>query len=497
MFNSCPLTQIIYLSKAAVPLKFKKDLELAAQRAGVMDLRIFEKDGVLNAEYQSAFREYLKEQNLSNEGDNNNNNNNNNKNKEEGEGEGEEGEGEEEEEEGDEKEEWEGEEEEDEEWEDEELDDGRKRGRRMIMRRKGEPAGKQRNDDDGLPDECALWIKGLLKRDRRKKRGIIKGKTDDDPYSLTGYRKSGSRFKIDRTNSLPRRPKIGNFKTAGRFLSLRDKAVRGHQAMILRNDDSKKIDNELLDGGAAITRSKAKALQQQRDSSTGVSPSSSFTPKKLIRKDASINADPSSSQSQSRSQSHLLSDNHNKDRSSEPADKNNEQQQEQQQQQQQQQQQPFKILRNCLIVADDAFSILSDEHGQEETPNSKADSLLRTVKHLSSLNEYSSHHAGINLVVACQCPQISTGNSLISSYAKRIKMNFDVYVIFKMTSTSARSFITSLCSGTDYTELKEIYNYAVNLPHNSSLDETDQRSLNPYLCFTLANNNSNPALRFR
>ena len=55
------------------------------------------------------------------------------------------------------------------------------------------------------------------------------------------------------------------------------------------------------------------------------------------------------------------------------------------------QKESFKILRNALIIADDAFSILENSESEMDSasPNAKANSLLRTVKHLSGINEYS------------------------------------------------------------------------------------------------------------
>ena len=158
---------------------------------------------------------------------------------------------------------------------------------------------------------------------------------------------------------------------------------------------------------------------------------------------------------------------------------------------------PFEIKRNAIIIGDDAFSILLDaEHSKDAS--TKSSEMLKLVRHLSGFSEYTSHHGQLHLLINVQEPKLSTGNSLIAQHCRRLKNNFDVIILFNLQSTSARSFISSLCTGQEYQELKAIYQYATKMPYTPRVsDSLDQRVGYPYLAFSIKHNISDPELKYR
>ena len=106
----------------------------------------------------------------------------------------------------------------------------------------------------------------------------------------------------------------------------------------------------------------------------------------------------------------------------------------------------FQLYRDCLLVLDDTFVFPLPPDGgdrqltQGQVAAAKTDFMLRSLKHISDLSELTSHHYALNCCLLAQDPTIFSGSGVMSNFVRRIKNNFDCFILFKNSSHQARNF---------------------------------------------------------
>ena len=440
------------MGRSGVPKEYKQALQEAASHIGVTDVHIFESGGALNPHYQKAYQDLIKRESgnepLASD-----------RNSDQSEGESD----------ADEEEEMEGEEEEERE---------RKKGKKDAV--------KKNTDISDPPDECTAWLCKILNKDK----GVARRRNvdHDSPDAMKGLRLKGSLFKSNLTGfsktphkRLSPRAKLGSLKKAKDFITLNDKRLRGQKDLILSPENPFR--------GGAITRSKSKG------DSNLITPSLDQVEKERKTQDDTRatarekNNEPNTSESGLREQiSDNLKTQVENPESEKEVIKNDELSSEKE----------FTLKRNAIVIMDDIF--VSEDHIDESGGNdskANADAMVKTIRHIAHFAELGAHHLSLSIFLVSQSAQIFTGSSILANLVRRIKNNFDTFVIFRSNSNSIRHFIQSMAAGSDYQNLKELYNYAVDTPACSSLDPSDQRTCFPYLAFSQNKQHCHPDLLFR
>ena len=435
-FNSTPLTQVIFLSKTKCSVKFREEL-LNITRSLNIPLRVFDVHGVLDSEYQNAFKRFYEAENG-------------------------------------------------------ETSDRERRSTEtngeMNDSEDESHTDRKRATDNNDYDECTNWISSVIadrKRNRNKNRTRLRGEDDNVDY-LKGLRKRGPK-----TNTLSPRSKLGGHRRTRDFLRLNDRQVRNQKSLLLRKDEPVGTDHA---GGAVFTRSRTAALRNEsQDGEKNPSSSRFFDEKGKLsktqeQKEIRKNIDKGES-----SKEHDEMDHHE---SQIPDEGMKNDKEKDQKSSDEEQEEKFDLKRGALIIVDDAFVTATDEE-QDQNANARSETLYRTIKHLNLLCEASSHHFGVSLVIVSQSPQIVTGSSILANYVRRLKQNIDVFLLFKMDSSTARHFINTISTGQTYQEIKGMLSFATNPPSNHTIDPFDQRGCWPYFAFTLSNKSCNPNLQYR
>ena len=348
-----------------------------------------------------------------------------------------------------------------------------------------EDADNPNKDSDN--DECVTWLKSVIAN-----RTVTDKKTD----YLKGLRKKGPRAR----NILPSEPRLGGIRKSRDFFKLNDSPVRGQKSLLLRT-------NEQSTKGGALTRSSRKRLleaEEKDDSRREKNPQlpqflegeSKPRKKRRQKKDGieGIAQDPQENNDRVMDKK-LEKEGEEEEKEEEEEETEEEEEEEEKKEKKKEEGGTFNLKRGGIIIVDDAF--VSNEKDNTQNANSKSDSLYRTIKHLNLIAEASSHHFGISLLIISQSPQIATGSSVLANYVRRIKQNLDVFILFKMDSSTVRHFLNGVATGEQYQNLKSMYSFATNPPSNYTIDSQDQRGCYPCFIFTLSNQSCSPHLKYR
>ena len=438
------------MGRSGVPKEYKQALHQAASHIGVTDVHIFESGGALNPVYQKAYQDLIKREsgNESLVSDQNSDRS------------GKESDADEEEEEEEEK-------------EDEEKE---RKGTRKDTVNKN-------SDTTDPPDECTAWLCKILNKDKR----VIRRKNvnHDSSDALKGLRLKGSLFKSNFSDPsrsphkrLSPRAKLGSLKKARDFITLNDKRIRGQKDLILSPENPFQ--------GGAVTRSKSQQNSnliapnlEQIDGKKGS--------QSVIQASAKERVNDTDPESREKIDNNLEAQVEDRDSEKDTIGKG-----------ELPSEKEFTLKRNGIVIMDDIFvsEDLADENGGNDN-KANAEAMVKTIRHIAHFAELGAHHFSLSLFLVSQSAQIFTGSSILANYIRRIKNNFDIFVLFRSNSNSIRHFIQSMAAGSDYQNLKELYNYAVDTPACSSLDPSDQRTCFPYLAFSQNKQHCHPDLLFR
>ena len=432
-FSSTPVTQIIWLSKTKCSAKFRQELESISRSLNV-PLHVFDSHGVLTPSYQRAFKKYH----------------------------------------------------------DREKSEGLSETRQDIDDREVESEGeiekdKKNKEDDDNHDECVEWLSSVIASRKRTNRNDT-NKNGNHIDFLKGFRKKGPRAKI-----LSPKSRLGGPKKTRDFLRLNDQQVRNQKSLLLRTDEP------VPRGGAVMTRSRTANSGVETEETEKNPNSSRFfseaekSVKSRKRGETSKENETENSKRAKKEQKEDIYPEGDK----EDLNEKNKEQGEKEEEKEMRQDEDFELKRGALIVADDAFVSNNDDESQETNPNVRSETLYKTIKHLGLIAEASSHHLGFSLIIISQSPQIVTGSSILANYARRLRQNIDIFVCFKMDSSTTRHFINTISTGEIYQDLKSMLNFATNPPSNFTIDPFDQRGCYPYFAFTLSNQACNPNLKYR
>ena len=433
-FNSTPLTQIVFLSKTKCSPKFRQELSKIAQSLGI-ELKVFDNHGVLSPEYQDAFKRFYEAQNG-------------------------------------------------------ETSDPEKHVRVDGEIDESESEGEVTKDTSGNMDndECTAWLTSVI-ASRNKSRGN-KARIEEQNKNVDYLR--GLRKKGPRTGTLSAKSKLGGHRRAKDFLKLNDRQVRDQKSLLLRTGEPA-ITHPI--GGAVSTRSRTAALRNGTKDEEKNPVSSRF----FDKKEKVLENQKEEKVKESVGKDQVVKDTNKEDHHINQPDKTNQNDNEQTSKESDfgEQTGRFDLKRGGLVIVDDAFVTSTDDDSEGQNANARSETLYRTIKHLNLFTEASSHHFGVSLVIVSQSPQIVTGSSVLANYVRRLKQCIDIFIVFKMDSSTARHFLNTISTGENYQNLKRMLSFATEPPSNYTIDPFDQRGCWPYFVFTLSNQACNPNLKYR
>lgn len=145
---------------------------------------------------------------------------------------------------------------------------------------------------------------------------------------------------------------------------------------------------------------------------------------------------------------------------------------------------PTIFPASSLIIIDDLQYVKAEDSEDAGTQNSFYPQVLN---HIQNLVIRECNHLSINLVLISHHPNFGiSGNNKSAQLVRTIKANIDSYTVFKQGSRELRSFLSSISSGEDYTELKKMFSEAFRADSKfPEMTESGRVTIAPSITFSV------------